>query len=194
MKEQEFQELKLIIAFAADYYGRVLKPEVLVMMANDLRDLDLCEIKKAFEVYRINSKNLRFPLPAEIREIILPQVNTKNAAETLASKIISAIKKHDVYWQMELKEKFDETILEAFGIPGSSVIQRRGGWSVFCNEFWASDADTFRAQLRDECEANIKYPIDILERAALGKSSFPDLLRISEAKDLNKLLSRKENN
>lgn len=180
MNEQEIIELKKLIILIADYYERPLKPMVVKMMADDLSDLHFEDVKNAFEVYRKSAKSHRFPLPIEIREIIQPRVNDRSAAEALTSQIIAGIKKHDVYFYPGDA---------AFGPAGASLVRRRGGWVRLCNEFWNSDAAMFRAQMRDELEANIKYSPELVERAAIEpKNGFVKYLSSTGSNDLNKLI------
>lgn len=174
------QKLKEIILLHASYYRQTMSPEVLTMYVADLADLEISEVIAAYDSYRRNPKNKTNPLPAQIREIIEPQVSDRSAAEALTSQIIAGIKKHDVYFYPGDA---------AYGPAGASLVRRRGGWVRLCNEFWNCDATMFRAQMRDELEANIKYSPELVERAAIDpRNDVVKYLSSTGSNDLNKLI------
>lgn len=53
-------------------YGQVLSDQVISMYVEDLSDLPTEKCIAAYSIYRRNSNNRSFPLPAQIREIVDP--------------------------------------------------------------------------------------------------------------------------
>lgn len=68
MTKDELQFLKMFIVDQAEYYSKQLKPSVVNMMAEDLSDLELSEITKAYNQIRMDPSQVFFPLPALVRQ------------------------------------------------------------------------------------------------------------------------------
>jgi hypothetical protein len=121
---QELVELKRLIIFVAEYYGRELKPQTVTMMASDLEDLPFAEVKAAYERYRRDGKNDRFPIPGVIREVARPTVSNRGKATEAAARIIAAIRKHG--WNNPLPAR------EYMGELAWKVVEMQGGWMAQC--------------------------------------------------------------
>ncbi len=166
MTDLEMAELKRLIVVVASYYGRELKPEVVVMMAGDLEDLEYYAVKRAFDKYRREDKLMRFPMPAQIREIVCPEIQNKDLARATALRIREAIKRfgwpHPTAAQLYV------------GPAGWNVVQSFGGWAHLCENLGTEIQETtFLAQCRDAVESNLnlgKAGID-LDRPAIEQST-----------------------
>src|SRR5688572_29470913 len=93
MSPAEKNQLAAVWAVYAGYYRQRLDDVVLRMYADDLADLDFAEVKAAMDAYRKNPKNRVMPLPAQIREIVEPEVDPDSAAREVAARITHAIVK-----------------------------------------------------------------------------------------------------
>lgn len=135
-------KIKEAIHITARYYGRKIDDDVLLMMAEDLADLCEDEVIAAYHSYRRNPKNRVMPLPAQIREIVQPEIDVDSLAKEIASRIAGAIPKYG--WS-------NAAAARAFiGDDGWRVVERFGGWVYLCENYGLSvDAGTFYAQTRD---------------------------------------------
>lgn len=141
--------MALIVAHAA-YYERTLSDEVVEMYVNDLCEFSLEQLKSAYATYRNDPKNFRNPIPAQIKAIINPKTDSRKAAADLAQRLCSFARKKDYTWAMH--NSFRKEFLLELGEIAWNVVQKRGGWNAFCDEFWNSDNTAFSAQLRDVIE------------------------------------------
>lgn len=161
MNPSDLQDLKRLIIHVAEYYGRELKPIVLTMMAEDLQDLPLSEVRRGYDEYRRNAKNDRFPLPAVIRELVAPDrkpASHKALATEAAARIIAATTKYGYP---------DPRGAEAYiGDLGWRIVELQGGWTRHCE----SDGPTGVIQAQ-----YIRLGEALLERAASGDVGPPAL-------------------
>lgn len=138
------------IAGLAQYYGRKLEERVLGMMVDDLADLPLEPVLDAFKNYRRNPKNRFFPLPAQIREIVAPEITPEAQGREIAASIQEAVVRFG-YPNGELARAF-------LGHAGWEVVKRFGGWAHLCQNLGvAIDITTFHAQARQLAEDTVRY-------------------------------------
>ena len=157
MNQDQLKELKRMIIATGIYYQRDLPDEVLQMYVGDLQDLDFSEVITAMTSYRRDPKNTRMFLPAQIREIIMPTVNTKDLARETALRIQEAVTKFG--WPNPTKAQ------EFIGEAGWAVVERFGGWSYLCQNLGVGiQPGQFIAQCRDAIESHLN-----LERAGINK-------------------------
>lgn len=159
------QDVKRTIILAANYYGRDLKPEVVAMMADDLADLDPRAVIAAFDKYRRETKVHRFPLPAEIRQMVKPQVDTDSAAREIAARITGAVTKFGWANAGDAKGFIGDT--------GWRLVSDLGGWSHICQNLGVSiDPTAFQAQVRDLAKARLTHSTGAIEeRIGIGARS-----------------------
>lgn len=93
--------IKLMIAMAA-YYGQKIEDHVLLMYAEDVSDLPLEGVKRAFHEIRRDPKVTRFPLPALIRE----RVGDGRPGVEEAWAMIPKDEASSVVWTTEMREAF----------------------------------------------------------------------------------------
>jgi hypothetical protein len=144
------REIIPVIIAHASYYDAVLGDDVVRMYAADLKDFSIEEIKAAYQVYRNDPKNTRSPLPAQIKVIMKPSSSARGEAIELANKLSVAVEKHDNYWAKY--PAFEKEFLETLGQTAWDIVQSRGGWVRFCEQYWSHDRGQFFAQLRDQIE------------------------------------------
>lgn len=144
MTAEQIKELKKGIYQMAVYYNRNLPPEVISMMAEDLCGYDFASILEAFRAYRKDPKNTAFPLPAKIIAMIDPFINDsdpKQEAHEIAQRCFDSITNFGYTKPKEAR---------AFiGPVGWEAINRRGGYTYFCQETLKKDIPILISQMRD---------------------------------------------
>lgn len=139
-----------IIAFTAEYYGKEMKREVISMMVDDLIDLPLNEVIKAYGDYRRDPKNRTMPLPAQIRAIVAPEPDTESMSREIVARILEAQDRFGYTWPAEAKQFIGEV--------GWSVVRAYGGWENFCSGLGQDfTVDAFSAQARELLKGRITY-------------------------------------
>lgn len=142
--------LKETIILTASYYGRTLSEPVLNMYADDLQDLPVDLVIEAYRRYRRNPKNTQFPLPAQIRGIVAPEVDPDSAAREIAARITAAIPKFGWCNSNEARAYIGEV--------GWAVVERQGGWMYLCQHHGLElDPTAFQAQARELAKSQIVH-------------------------------------
>lgn len=141
--------LKEVIVLTASYYNVVIKPEVLMMYADDLSDLPEQEVIQAYQTYRRNPKNRTMPLPAMIRDIVSPEIDSDTFAISTAARVLEAVSKYG--WSNSQDAK---TYIGELGWAG---VNRFGGWQNVCENLGRNiQTGQFQAQLREILKSEIK--------------------------------------
>ena len=149
MSPSELIELKKGIVYVAAYYGRDLKDGVVAMMAGDLEDLSFVEVSAAYKKYRLDPKNKTMPLPAQIRDIVSPEINPDAEARELLGRVKTAITQFG-YMQGEAAKTY-------IGEAGWQLVREQGGWnSLCCNSDFLTN-DSMQAQARNRLIDIVKY-------------------------------------
>lgn len=170
MTKEQRQILGKIIVATAKYYSKQLDRDVVSMMLDDLSNQDFDLVSKAYSVYRSNPLNKFFPLPAQIIEIINPNLTTEDESVLLAEKILKLVSSKGYTWQMGrlvdgktyfegedgLYETFDEALASYIGPENTAVVNRRGTWTKLCEEVNENISGVFKKQLVDSCKVNLK--------------------------------------
>lgn len=167
-------KLKEVILLTANYYNRTISEQVLNMYAEDLADHDELKVIEAYKAYRKNPKNKTFPLPAQIIEILNPQISLDAQANEITSRIIKSISSIGIE-----QSRYDE--LRAFvGEIGMGAIRRLGGWEHICREHGVSiQPNQFYAQLRELIKSNLEIqnnPNVDMEKLLNGVKEVPKAL------------------
>lgn len=135
------KKLKETIVLTASYYGFNLNPQILTMYVDDLSDLPIDQVIWAYGEYRKNPKNRVSPLPAQIREIVQPNISEDDQANLIASKITESINKFGWNKPNEVKEYV--------GSIGWAAIEGWGGWLYICENHGKNlNPTAFNAQNR----------------------------------------------
>lgn len=169
----------IALTFAYYNHGQNVQNEVLKMYADDLADLPIEKCIEAYKVYRRNPKNTRFPLPANIREIINPTANTRDLAINAANRVILAVSKFG--WANPGDAK-------AFiGDAAWGHVERSGGWQYLCENLGVTiQQTTFMAQCRDSIasDLNLKNIGIDTDRPVLEQRSNQNLQLVETIKNL----------
>lgn len=159
MTQQEKNEVAIVLANMATYFGKDITKPVISMMVEDLSDLNFQDVLNAFTAYRKNPKNISFPLPAKIREIINPTQSVDGMANEAASRIRKAIV--DFGWCNPSQAR------AYIGELGWRIVERSGGWMYVCENHGVElNPLTFHAQARDLAKA-------IVESEGMGIGDMP---------------------
>jgi hypothetical protein len=171
--------LKEVILLTASYYQRTLSAGVLSMYVEDLEDLPTGEVITAYKTYRRNPKNVHFPLPAQIRGLVRPEVDAESAAREIAARITAAIPKYSWYNGPGAREYVGER--------GCGIIERQGGWAYLCEHHGLTiDPTAFQAQVREQAKADLKYSPESMAKAiGLAPGIRPGIQSIGEIMGAN---------
>lgn len=148
MNDQEIRELKKGIVLTAAYYGRDLKPEVVAMMADDLKDLEFKKVSEAYRTYRLDEKNRTMPMPAQIRAIVKPSISPESEARAIVDRIKFAISKFG-YMQSEAAKEF-------IGSIGWNAVRAQGGWFNVCSSDFVTNTAMI-AQIRQSTLDQVQH-------------------------------------
>lgn len=116
--------LREVIILTATYYGKTLSEPVLEMYVEDLDDLPNHAVIAAYRTYRRDPKHKFFPLPAQIREIIEPEVSHDAIANESVARIVESITRFGYMRGTEARVYI--------GDIGWAVVRRFGGWDQVC--------------------------------------------------------------
>lgn len=165
----------IIGTFAYYNNSRVPADAVVEMYLEDLNDLPEQEAIVGYHTYRRNPKNKTFPLPAQIREILRPElsISPEAKAREIAARISGAIVRFG-YPNPSGARSF-------IGEDGWAIVERQGGWSYLCENMGVNvDPGTYQAQTRDLLISNCTYGDALPE--ALGVCA-PNVLELLNGVD-----------
>lgn len=161
--------LKEVILLTAMYYGRTISEPVLNMYVDDLEDLSIPDVIEAYKTYRRNPKNSQFPMPAQIRGLVAPEVDPDSAAREIAARITGAVVKFG-YANAPQAKTF-------VGEHGWAAIERSGGWHYVCTNLGVSiDPGVFQAQIREQVKSDLKFTPTQMGKA-IGIALAPNIKR-----------------
>lgn len=167
------KNLKEAIYLTATYYGKDLEDAVILLYADDLKDLNELDCINAYIVYRKNPKNRTFPLPSHIREIVNPKqsISEERLAAEIAGRVSGAIVKFGWANPSDAKAFIGQT--------GWAVIERRGGWRYICENVGLSiNPGVFEAQVRNQVETSLKIG-DSISKSEFEKIGFQNVNSIN---------------
>lgn len=150
MTKNELIDLKKMYVGLSAYYQKETADLTIEMYVRDLENYSFQEILRAIEKYRRNPKNKTIPLPANLIEIINPEINSKDIGQIVSAQLQKALTKKGSWWGVNMDtDKFKEEMREYLGDIGFTLIQKIGGWSVFCNRAREANMDIFNSQIRE---------------------------------------------
>jgi len=154
MDQSQRDLLGQMITATALYYRQDIPKSVISMYIDDLIDAGISfeDASSAYKTYRRNPKNSRFPIPANIIEIIRPQISPDAEATAASARIYQAISKFGYCNPMEAKV--------FIGSLGWSVVQRMGGWVRICESVGVDyDKSAFLAHAKAIAKAESEYSL-----------------------------------
>ena len=150
---QEQEKKKFWIKVSA-YYQKQLPDHVLLMYADDCKEVSINELAQAFRNYRNSDRAQFFPLPGVLKKYLKETVAVLPEAQEVASKVFEAIRRFGYMRGQEAREFMGELAWEC--------VQAFGGWDTICTSDNIGSEASVRAQLRDTAKAK-------LERAQEGR-------------------------
>lgn len=171
MTKDERNQIAKLITASAFYYHRQITPEVVNMMIDDLEGVPFNQLLWAYNSYRKNPKNRTFPIPAQIREMICPEVTPDDQAREIASRITSAISKFGYSRGAEAREYI--------GQIGWEIVKRNGGWQPLCEghgihfdkaQFSAQSRDLAKSMIASNARGEFDKPIHFAPREQIESS------------------------
>lgn len=172
----EKQKLKALFVAMSHYYGHVIPDAALALYVGDLADLSFPEVEHALHELRRDPTRKQCPLPAVIRNHILPVPSDEQQAIEASARIVEAIAKIGPYKSVDARRFIGEL--------GWLVVQREGGWEQACTVLTDENVGICRAQWR-------QMALALQTRARAGNMEPPGLPEPTRAKlgiDLKKLL------
>lgn len=126
----------------AQVYEKDISKASLSMMLDSVDDLPSKKILDALRIWSRTSKQSRHPYPAEIRQLILPEIEDLVIANEAASRVMQAVPKFGLHGWEEAKKFVGEL--------GWLIVSRFGGWGYLCENLGVSLSVTmFQAQARE---------------------------------------------
>lgn len=149
-------------------YGKEIQAPALKLFLNSVDDLQSVDILSALNKWIRVSKMGRHPFPSEIREMINPQLDSREVAMTLARMIDKAVTKFGYTWAWgeqvngetyfkggnEYHWTFKEAVIAELGPLGWHAICSKGGWQNLRDSANDMEEGTFIAQLRDQIQSS----------------------------------------
>ena len=178
MNQQERDNLALVIVSTHRYYSAPIDKDVLKMHVDDLSDLDFVDVCSAYQSYRRNPRNIRSPLPAQIRDIITPAENRErddsDDGRFVAANILRAVSSIGPYRTKDAKEFLGEL--------GWEVVCHLGGWELVCQTTNSDSLPIQQAQWRELAQTLARR-----SRSGISKTS-PRLTNSNQMQSLGDIL------
>lgn len=127
-------------------YGRQLDEGTILMMLEAISDLPCDLVLSAMKKWA--ASETKFPMPADIRAKILPELSTKDNAIDAVNAAIACVSKFGYTNAEAAKNKMGDLAWEA--------VQRFGGWKQLCETLSFENEGIIRAQLRELTEVVFK--------------------------------------
>lgn len=137
-----------IIILTASYYRIAISEPVLEMYVDDLSDLSGPEVIAAYKAFRRDPKNKTMPLPAQIRDMIVPAINPEAEARELLGRIKTAITQFG-YDQGSAARTY-------CGEVAWQLVRDHGGWFNLCNSDFLTN-DSMQAQARNRLTDVVRF-------------------------------------
>lgn len=137
-KEKLFKEIIIM----ASLFDRELKTEVAIAYIENLEDLPFDAVMKVIH-HSVKTFD-RFPMVAQIRRLVSPPEDSKDAAHEMSGLIFEAVRDYGSTNMLSAKQKL--------GPIAWAAVEKFGGWAVVCQTN-TDDLPAVRAQLRDMCKA-----------------------------------------
>jgi hypothetical protein len=156
-----------VIKAMADYYGRALSEDAMLMYLEDLQELSPDELSLACRQYRSNPENKFFPLPASLIAIVKGTQTPEDVGQDIATRIWEAMARHG--WNNPDKARL------YIGEAGWEVVKRFGGWLSLCEGTTMDSRGTLIAQMRGIATALHRKEVSVQRAALVGSDPLKKL-------------------
>lgn len=168
MNQEQRTKIGRVWVSLAQLHGKELNPGVLKMILDSVSDLDPDQVLNALNQWAKTSKMLRHPLPAEIRQMVCPELDENSIAIEIAHKIDYLVIKLGYAWEMGIFNgdgmiylntknqaflNFKDAVISEIGEIGWAVVCKRGGWRAVAQSSNEMEEGTFKAQMREQVKA-----------------------------------------
>lgn len=137
------RQVKEAIVLTFFYYAqRPIEEMALKVYYQDLADLEPGAVVRAYDEWRRNPGNRKFPLPTDIRALLSPEMSDDGKARDAAARVLGAVPKFGSYRVADARAYVGELGWEA-------MTRVFGTWESLCAELTAKQISTYQAQLRD---------------------------------------------
>lgn len=160
MSPEQRSQLTALIVATSMYYGQQLPDSVIRLYVEDLEDLPFERIVWAIREARRDPKTTRFPLPAIIRDKVMPADLSDGECLIASGRIIGAVSAIGPYEPARAREYIGEL--------GWEIVKLEGGWEEVCQKLTYDNEATLKAQWRNTAKA-------VVQRMRAGVSSAPAL-------------------
>lgn len=123
-------------------HNRTLTKPVVDMMLDAVSDLEELTVMETLRKWAATES--RFPLPADLRNKIIPAINDADTAQHVSNLILSSIPRFG-YVNPDAARKH-------IGELGWEVVRLMGGWQQICENTNCDNETTLRAQMRGLAE------------------------------------------
>lgn len=159
MTEHERKQVAEMWITVSALYQRDIPRQTLGLILDAVNDLPAGQVLEHLKLWVNNPRNRNYPLPGEIRALVLNQIDPKDVAREVATSIVHAISKFG-YNNSSSAE-------HSLGPKAWRIVERFGGWNYLCENLGDQiDVTTFIAQARDLAESETKHGVEALELAA----------------------------
>lgn len=169
--EQKTKLAKLYFEIG-ETHGRTISKDTLITLVNSFSDLDFTQVYSAMQDWLMNGTH--FPVPANIRQKVIPQMDDKDHALDCVNRIIAAVSRFG-YTNSESAKEF-------IGSLGWETVQRFGGWKSLCENLTGQNEGILRAQLRE-------LAIVVSKKSKRGELELVPSLPTPEAKEISGLIT-----
>jgi len=132
-------EISKIVVGLAEYFEKKLTDTQMAMYVEDLIDVNPTDLMRAVRLYRMDSRNDRFPLPAKLKAMI--QLPDDQRSRDAAARILTAISRIGNYRNQDAKEFIGEL--------GWEIVKLQGGWEETCRSITEDNKGIILAQWRE---------------------------------------------
>lgn len=162
MNAEQKNKLAKIYFEIGEIHGRTISKDTLITLVNTFQDLNYDLVYKEMNLWLVSGTH--FPLPAHIREKILPKLNEKDNAIDAVNTLIGCVSKFG-YTNPNGAEK-------AMGELAWETTKRFGGWNKLCETLCIENEGMIRAQLRELAQVVSKKSMrgELDETQSLPKS------------------------
>lgn len=161
MTHEQLRNLKAMLITMSAYYQHRLDDTVVIMYADDLKDLEFSDVVQALARYRKDPRHRKMPLPAEVRGLIETPLSDEDQAREAAARIVQAMSKYG-YTNPDRAREF-------IGSVGWLIVEREGGWTSLCQRTTDDQLPVLKAQWRELARG-------LITRARLGQLETPPAL------------------
>lgn len=162
------KQLYDVILKNAVFYDVQMSEVKLKILAEELVDLPIEQVIRAYDFFRREPNRRQMPMPADVRARVAPShITNDQFALEASNKIVEAMSKFG-WTNPERAEQF-------MGPIGWEVVKREGGWAQICERTKNEDLPILKAQWRELAKVVAVRQAQGSERTAIGNEGHAQL-------------------